>query len=266
MHDFRSRDLSYAQSTAALALTVLLVALVAVLMLSSPAGAGGSVGTPTYTVTVTKSGTGAGVVRSEPAGILCGDTGDACAVDFALGNPVTLVAESERGTRFKGWDGTVKGGSKSIVVPPPTDGLPIEVEAIFEKAARPTAKLLGKPLSGKPLPRKLNLRLDCEADVSCSLKVTVLLGIWASKKGYDYYRSQSGIYSPPSGGTSAWNASVAIDKATPLFYKRLNRSAGKLGAIRIVVQDVDTALGMAINQKALPGEKRPNNTHTNNPK
>jgi len=262
MHDFRSRDLSYAQSTAALALTVLLVALVAVLMLSSPAGAGGSVGTPTYTVTVTKSGTGAGVVRSEPAGILCGDTGDACAVDFALGNPVTLVAESERGTRFKGWDGTVKGGSKSIVVPPPTDGLPIEVEAIFEKAARPTAKLLGKPLSGKPLPRKLNLRLDCRADVPCGLRVTILLGI-LSKKGYDYYNAKSAIYSPPSGGTSAWNASVAIDKATPLFYKRLNRSAGKLGAIRIVVQDVDTALGMAINAKGLPGESKPCKTCQN---
>ncbi len=231
---------------------LLLTVLVALLASSPPAGAGS--GLSTFTVSVSRSGSGAGTVTSQPAGIVCGSD---CSFDFPnSGEPVTLVAKAGKGSRLKGWDGTVKGTSRTLRVSPPTDGLPVEIEATFERTAPPTARLLGKSLKGRPLPRKLRLRLNCRADVPCRLKVTVLLGIWASKKGYDYYKASSAVYSPPDGGSSAWNVSSCCDKATPILYnKRLNRSKAKKGAVRIVVKDLETGLGMAINEKAVAPKK-----------
>jgi hypothetical protein len=249
MNSFKAGRRTSIRTGSALALAVLMSALVVMAALSPPSGAGGgSVGTPTYTVTVTKSGTGSGTVRSQLAGILCGD---ACSADFPLGNPVTLAAESSRGSRFKGWDGTVKGSARTILVPSSSDGTPIAVEATFDRALRPVVKLPGKPLDGKPLPRRLGLKLDCRADVPCRLQVRALLGIWASRKGYDYYQASSAVYSPPGGGTEAWSVSVPMDKASPQLFKRFSQSyaRSRRAAIRIEVKDLETGLGMAIQCK-----------------
>ena len=231
------------------AFVVLLALLVTMLALSPSAGAGGSVGTPMYTVTVTTAGSGTGSVSSEPAGILC--PSGACAVDFALGNPVTLVAEPSPDSRFIGWGGSVKGRSTSVILTGPSDNQPVEVQATFEKVARPVVRLLGKSLRGKRLPRKLRLRLDCKSAVPCRLRVTTFLGAWFPKRGYDYYRASSSVYSSRKSGKSYWNVAIGLGKATPLFYKRLNRSAARRGAVRIVVRDLSTGLGMAINQKGI---------------
>ena len=250
------------------AFVVLLAALVAALTFSPSAGAGpnGPDGPDTFTVAVTNSGTGAGIVRSEPSGISC--PSGACIFDFALGEPVTLVVESSRGSRFegwngdrdlngrKGWDGSVKGRRHELVVNSPSSGRPVDVEATFDKAAPPAVMLLGKSLTGKPVPRKLSLSLDCRADVPCGLRVTTLLGIWLSKKGYDYYKASSAIYgspnSAPNGGTPSWKASTETEHMSALYKAKARKaSAGKPVAIRIVVQDVETGRVIVTTRKGI---------------
>lgn len=49
---------------------------------------------------------GDGTVKSDPAGIACGET---CSHDFALGTRVTLTAQADEGFVFKGWAGDCKG-------------------------------------------------------------------------------------------------------------------------------------------------------------
>jgi hypothetical protein len=66
----------------------------------------------TYTLTVNQSGNGSGVVTSYPRGVACDA---ACAVEFARGKKVTLVAKPAAASAFAGWSGGCSG-TKSCVV------------------------------------------------------------------------------------------------------------------------------------------------------
>jgi hypothetical protein len=64
-------------------------------------------------VTVDRAGEGSGAVRSEPAGIDCGDT---CSATFEDGTTVTLRAEPAPGSLFEGWSGACSGTSTCTIV------------------------------------------------------------------------------------------------------------------------------------------------------
>lgn len=61
-----------------------------------------------FTLSVTLDGLGFGTVTSEPAGIACDTTGDACSAEFEEGTSVTLTATADEGSEFMDWgeDGT----------------------------------------------------------------------------------------------------------------------------------------------------------------
>lgn len=56
---------------------------------------------------------GEGSVRSDPAGIQCGQD---CTAQFEFGNMVQLIAEPEPGGRFLGWTGACSGSGETCVV------------------------------------------------------------------------------------------------------------------------------------------------------
>ena len=59
-----------------------------------------------HPVTVTKAGNGSGTVRSNPAGILCGND---CAESLPAGDTVLLQATPDAGSTFAGWSGDCTG-------------------------------------------------------------------------------------------------------------------------------------------------------------
>ncbi len=61
---------------------------------------------------VTRIGRGRGTVRSEPAGIECGDT---CSNIFPRDTEVTLTATAEPGSTFEGWSGACAGLETCVV-------------------------------------------------------------------------------------------------------------------------------------------------------
>lgn len=61
---------------------------------------------------VTRVGTGRGTVRSEPAGIDCGDD---CSEIFAPQTEVTLSVAAEAGSTFEGWSGACAGKEACVV-------------------------------------------------------------------------------------------------------------------------------------------------------
>jgi hypothetical protein len=226
-----------------MALAGLLTVLVAMLGLASPAGAG--LGVATFTVSVSKSGSGQGTVASTPDGIDCGSL---CEGEFPLfsGGPVTLTATSARGSRFKGWDGTIKGTSKRLSVQPPSDGLPVEVEAVFDEAARPVARLWGRAVRRGPVPRAVSLGVGCGEPVSCRLRVSAVVAIWASRKGYASYQALARVHRSPEVDKSYWNVAVGLGRLSRRMNAALKKYPERPGTIRIEVEDLDTGLGMAI--------------------
>jgi len=89
--------------------------------------------TETHTLATTKLGAGTGTVKSEPAGILCGD---ACSADFAAGATVTLTATPDTGSIFKSWSGCASKSGATCTV---TMNAEKSVTATF--AIAPPAKL-----------------------------------------------------------------------------------------------------------------------------
>ena len=87
---------------------------------------------------VSKSGTGSGTVTSSPAGISCGSS---CFADFVYGTTVTLTADADSGSGFKGWSGACSGtGSCEVTVRTAS-----QVSAEFEKG--PTVSFKARPAS-----------------------------------------------------------------------------------------------------------------------
>jgi hypothetical protein len=66
----------------------------------------------TATLTVTKTGSGAGLVRSRPAGIVCGTD---CSQSYTSGTVVTLRAAPAAGSTFMGWSGACTGTGRCTV-------------------------------------------------------------------------------------------------------------------------------------------------------
>lgn len=232
---------SYGRAAAVIAFGALLAVLAGTLVNTQPAGAG--VGIPTFTVVVSKSGSGAGSVTSEPAGIVCGEF---CEGEFPLSETVTLVAASEKGSRHKGWDGTIKGVSKRLTVLPPSDGLPVQVEAVFDEAARPVAKPNGKLRRRSKVPRAVSLGVGCGEPVACRLRVTPIVAIWSSRKGYQAYQALSKVHKAPATDKAYWNVAVGLGSLSRKMNTALKKYPGKPGRIRFEVEDLDTGLGMAI--------------------
>ena len=66
----------------------------------------------TATLTVTKAGSGTGMVKSRPAGILCGTD---CSQSYTSGTVVTLRATPAAGSTFTGWSGACTGSGMCTV-------------------------------------------------------------------------------------------------------------------------------------------------------
>jgi hypothetical protein len=66
-----------------------------------------------YTLTVAKDGTGTGTVNSNPAGINCGAQ---CSQDYYYGTVVTLTAEADAGSVFRGWSGASCSGTGDCIL------------------------------------------------------------------------------------------------------------------------------------------------------
>jgi hypothetical protein len=209
---------------------------------AAPAGAG-SAGIPTYTVVVTKTGSGAGTITSQPAGIVCGEI---CEGQFPPDTDVTLTATSSTGSRHKGWDGTVKGSTKRIVVTPPSDGLPVTVEATFDKAMRPVARLVGEPNL-----RRLSMRLGCGEPVSCELKVTARVRI-LTRTGYSAYQALASERSASTGDSGAlWLNDLPLGPAGRRIDAKLRKNPLLKAELRVAFEDYETGLRMAINEKGI---------------
>jgi secreted trypsin-like serine protease len=69
--------------------------------------------TPTLTVAVSAVDGGAGSVRSEPAGIDCGER---CAAGYAVNSSVSLAAQPVAGSVFSGWGGACAGAGTTCQV------------------------------------------------------------------------------------------------------------------------------------------------------
>jgi hypothetical protein len=79
-----------------------------------------------YTVSVRKAGTGTGLVANTTGDIFCGKD---CGSTFASGEPVTLIADPDQGSRFVGWSGGCSGTGLCVV----TGNAPIAITATFER-------------------------------------------------------------------------------------------------------------------------------------
>ena len=58
------------------------------------------------TLTVAKVGNGEGTIKSDPAGVTCGES---CSHSFPQGQSITLTAKPENGSDFAGWSGDCSG-------------------------------------------------------------------------------------------------------------------------------------------------------------
>lgn len=87
-------------------------------------------------LSVTRSGSGSGTVSSSPSGISCGSS---CSTDFTYGTTVTLTAEADSGSGFKGWSGACSGTGSCQVL------LTAAAQVGAEFAKGPTASLKAKP-------------------------------------------------------------------------------------------------------------------------
>jgi hypothetical protein len=198
-----------------------------------------------YSVTVSKSGNGQGVVRSTPVGITCGSD---CEGSFGLGTPVELTAEPARGSRFAGWTGACTGNG-SCSVSTPSDGLPVSVNAEFEKAPKPTARF-----RGKATPRLVRVRLGCGEAGPCDLQVRVLLAFWLSRKGYDYYQAKSERIGLKAEGIVHRDLAFRTGRVGGRALRALDLAPGTRVTVRVVVRNVDTGTQVAISQKAFCGK------------
>jgi hypothetical protein len=206
---------------------------------SSRAGGGHS----DYAVSVSRSGSGQGTVTSQPSGISCGTD---CDGSFSLGTMVQLTAEPAPGSRFAGWTGACSGVGACTVSSPP-DGLPVSVGAQFDKAAKPTVRFLSNPV-----PRLTRVRVGCGDGPPCSLRVTVLLRIWLSKKGYDYYKASSTELALRDG---VIHRDLAMRNV--LLSGRLKKAipgSGRRVQVKVLVRDVDTGTQVAINRSCFCGK------------
>lgn len=75
-------------------------------------GGGGDASPGMHILEIEAAGMGAGVVRSTPEGIECGDT---CRAEFPAGSVVSLTAHSEVDTHFGGWAGACSGRERCEV-------------------------------------------------------------------------------------------------------------------------------------------------------
>jgi hypothetical protein len=120
-----------------------------------------------FALTVERGGGGAGTVTSQPAGVSCGET---CVAAFLIGTVVTLTAEPERGSYFRGWKGDCSGTRPCTVT--------------LQGARRVTA-MFGRTLTGERLRasparpvagRIFTLRLELDGDpegLASSCRATV---------------------------------------------------------------------------------------------
>jgi hypothetical protein len=198
-----------------------------------------------YSVSVSRSGTGQGVVTSTPAGITCGTD---CDGSFSLGTMVELTADPAKGSRFAGWTGACTG-TGNCSIPTPSDGLPVSVDAEFEKAPRPTVSFIGKAT-----PKLARVRLGCGEAGPCDLQVTVLLSFWLSKKGYDYYKAASDRVSLKGDGIVHRDLALRTGQVGERALRALKLTPGTKVTVRVAVRNVVTGTQMAINQRGFCGK------------
>jgi hypothetical protein len=235
-------SLRFPSAVMGLSALVMIVLVAVVWPGSSTAGGGHS----DYSVNVSKSGNGQGTVTSQPGGIYCGSV---CGDSFSLGTMVELSATAAPRSRFAGWTGACSG-TGSCVVTTPSDGLPVSVGAAFEKAARPTVKLLSRPT-----PRLARLRVGCGEDgPPCTLRVTVFLRFWLSKKGYDYYQARSDRVVIKADGVIHRDLAARTGAVGDRMVRALAANPGRKGRVRVIVRNIDTGTQVAINQAAFCGK------------
>ena len=225
---------------AVLGIGLLALALCAAVAWPGSSSAGGH---SDYSVEVTRSGTGQGTVTSTPAGISCGPV---CSGAFALGSSVELSASPAAGSRFAGWTGACSG-TGNCTVSTPSDGLPVQVGALFDKLVKPTAKFLSNPTPGLT-----RVRVGCPVGPPCSVQVTVLLRIWLAKKGYDYYKASSNRVMLRKGVIHRDLAARNI-----LLTNRLKAAisdSGRRVQVKVVVRDTLTGTQVAINRSCFCGK------------
>jgi hypothetical protein len=237
-----------ASSTALFAGLLMLVAGLTGLLWPAGSSAGfGAGGADSFAVSVQKTGGGEGLVTSSPEGINCGID---CEGLFPGGAPVTLTATPARGSRFVGWGGAcaIHGMDPCPLSPPSTGGsAPIPIPAGFERIPPPTAKL-----QGKAKPRLVRVRVGCGDDgPPCTLRVSVLLRFWLSKKGYDYYKAGSERVSIKADGIVHRDLAMRTGASGDRMIRALKRSPGRKGAIRVVVENPADGTAMSIVEKGV---------------
>jgi hypothetical protein len=95
--------------------------------------------------------------------------------------------------------------------------------------------------------------VGCGEAGPCTLKVTVLLRFWLSKKGYDYYRASSDLVRLHGEGIVHRDLALRTGRAGERMLRALKLATGRTGTVRVVVRNVVTSTEVAISQKAFCG-------------
>jgi hypothetical protein len=88
---------------------------------------------PLHPLTLNKTSSGTGRVTSDPTRIDCGTSCPTQSANFAELTQITLTAQADSGSTFKGWSGAGCSGTGICVVTMGTD--PTTVEAQFDLSA-----------------------------------------------------------------------------------------------------------------------------------
>jgi hypothetical protein len=108
---------------------------------------GGVPGDITVVFRIAKDGTGSGTVRSESL-----DCGDRCRATLGFGDPQTLVAHAERGSRFVRWRGVCAASPRCTLAVGPVTRVTAVFDSVGSQAETKQAET--KPSGTKPPGRK----------------------------------------------------------------------------------------------------------------
>ena len=109
-----------------------------------------------FTVTINKNGTGTGIVTSAPAGVTCGGV---CSGTYPGGSRVTLMATTDAGSVFTGWNGGGCAGAGTCVV-----STTATVTATFSAIPPPITVTVNKNGTGPGTVTSNPTGIDCGGD------------------------------------------------------------------------------------------------------
>jgi uncharacterized repeat protein (TIGR02543 family) len=118
-----------------------------------------------YSLQVNKTGAGSGTIKSDPAGISCGNT---CKASFAKNSSVNLTASPSSGSTFAGWSGSCSGMGNCNVTMKATRS----VTARFNASYLITVKKGGTG-SGVVTGPNINCGTDCNESYNKGISITL---------------------------------------------------------------------------------------------